>query len=72
MTFYSNSNEVPRDPSAIERRYDGAGATTVAVTLSIAIALGFAFLFIVPNQRSDRWQTTTQAATQPAAHPTAP
>jgi uncharacterized protein HemX len=70
MGFYDNPNELPRNPSAMERTYEGAGATMVAVTLVVAMALGFLFLFTVPNQRNDNQPTTTEAAPQPATQPT--
>ena len=70
MSFYNNPNELPRTPSAMERTYEGAGATMVAVTLVVAMALGFLFLFTVPNQRNDKQPTTTEAAPQPVTQPT--
>jgi hypothetical protein len=70
MGFYNNPNEFPRDPSAMERSYEGAGATSVAITLVAAIALGFLYLFGVPNQRSDNQSTITKTAPQPATQPT--
>jgi hypothetical protein len=70
MGFYNKSKELPRYPSAMERTYEGAIATTVVVTLIFAIALSFLFLFAVPNRRSDYQPTTTEAAPQPATQPT--
>jgi hypothetical protein len=70
MGFYNNPNELPRDPSAMERSYEGAGATSVAITLVVAIALGFVFLFAVPNRRTDNQPPVTRAAPQPAIQPT--